>query len=589
MASANFSWPILIVCSLLLFGMCAFWDTGQLNDSLGDTDDALRLVQVREFLASGNWFDLHMDRLAPPEGYSSHWSRIPDALMAPITFIAGRLVGADQAEFWMRAIYPGLWIVVAYLAAVAGVFQIVRHSIASTGTLLAVAGSTATFTQFLAGRIDHHGAQIALCVVAVVCVALSQERKAYAAIAGVVTALGLAIGLEGLILFLVPAAALVMWFIIMGQGRETLRAYAIALLIGSIVALLLHVPFSAITKTACDAYGFNWAVGIAGGSLILSIFLPPSSESRALSYRLVLAFGAALVAGVLFVLLYPSCLSGPFADVDPLLKTKWLNNVFEMQPTLQFADGQLLRATLPLIAYVLPTACLMIWLLTMEKYRRNFAFLTLSGGFVVSAVLGLLSVRSAFYCIWFVPFILVPAAFELFARLTGTSRAIAALLTLALSPVTFSAGLAYALPYLASQPKQSAIAGPISDSDCLDSAHFAELANLPRGIVIGDVDLGPYVLALTPHSVMSAPYHRIDQRILETFAFLGDLNFDQAKAYALANKIDYVVTCKATTMRSAVGENAILLNALLAHNQPDWLRPVAVSDDNPVEVYAVVK
>ena len=37
--------------------------------TLPDADDALRLVQVREFLGGKGWFDLHETRLAPPVGY----------------------------------------------------------------------------------------------------------------------------------------------------------------------------------------------------------------------------------------------------------------------------------------------------------------------------------------------------------------------------------------------------------------------------------------------------------------------------------------------------------------------------------------
>ncbi len=47
---------------------------------------------------------------------------------------------------------------------------------------------------------------------------------------------------------------------------------------------------------------------------------------------------------------------------------------------------------------------------------------------------------------------------------------------------------------------------------CFASASYAALAKLPQGLVIGDVSLGPYLLALTPHSVVGAPYHRLFDR-----------------------------------------------------------------------------
>src|SRR3954468_5092702 len=50
--------------------------------TLGDTDDAMRLVPLRDFLGGQGWFDLHQPRLAPPLGYDSHWSRLIDTGLA---------------------------------------------------------------------------------------------------------------------------------------------------------------------------------------------------------------------------------------------------------------------------------------------------------------------------------------------------------------------------------------------------------------------------------------------------------------------------------------------------------------------------
>lgn len=59
--------------ALLLFGAAWLAATAQLirmtwHDlpiKLFDTDDAMRLVEVRAFLAGQGWFDLHEARLAP--------------------------------------------------------------------------------------------------------------------------------------------------------------------------------------------------------------------------------------------------------------------------------------------------------------------------------------------------------------------------------------------------------------------------------------------------------------------------------------------------------------------------------------------
>ena len=43
-----------------------------------DTDDAMRLTEVRDFLAGQNWFDLVQHRLNTPYGGLIHWSRLID-------------------------------------------------------------------------------------------------------------------------------------------------------------------------------------------------------------------------------------------------------------------------------------------------------------------------------------------------------------------------------------------------------------------------------------------------------------------------------------------------------------------------------
>src|ERR1700687_3187469 len=45
------------------------------------TDDAMRLVEVRDLIAGQGWFDLTQHRLDPP-GVSIHWSRGIDAPLA---------------------------------------------------------------------------------------------------------------------------------------------------------------------------------------------------------------------------------------------------------------------------------------------------------------------------------------------------------------------------------------------------------------------------------------------------------------------------------------------------------------------------
>ncbi len=75
---------LLILCALALglvmssAGLLSVWRHG----TFADSDDAMQLVEVRNFLAGQNWFDLNVARLDPPQGVFMHWSRFIDAPLA---------------------------------------------------------------------------------------------------------------------------------------------------------------------------------------------------------------------------------------------------------------------------------------------------------------------------------------------------------------------------------------------------------------------------------------------------------------------------------------------------------------------------
>ena len=74
---------------------------------------------------------------------------------------------------------------------------------------------------------------------------------------------------------------------------------------------------------------------------------------------------------------------------------------------------------------------------------------------------------------------------------------------------------------------------------CFQSASLRQLAALGAGLVAADIDLGPYIVALTPHRVVAAPYHRLSQGILANRAILdGPLHGAEPAMRAL--NVDYI-------------------------------------------------
>src|SRR5256714_486888 len=79
-----------------------------LSDWLGDTDDAVRLVTVRELLGGAPWFDTTLPRIGAPEPLVSHWARLIDLPLAALIGTLTPLLGPQRAELATRTVWPPL-------------------------------------------------------------------------------------------------------------------------------------------------------------------------------------------------------------------------------------------------------------------------------------------------------------------------------------------------------------------------------------------------------------------------------------------------------------------------------------------------
>ena len=71
--AANVSILIWVLAAVLAVAGIDVWQKlARLRTDFGDADDALRMVQVRELMASGHWFDTTLARIGGPAGMLSH-------------------------------------------------------------------------------------------------------------------------------------------------------------------------------------------------------------------------------------------------------------------------------------------------------------------------------------------------------------------------------------------------------------------------------------------------------------------------------------------------------------------------------------
>lgn len=121
---------------------------------------------------------------------------------------------------------------------------------------------------------------------------------------------------------------------------------------------------------------------------------------------------------------------------------------------------------------------------------------------------------------------------------------------------------------------------------CFKTASYAALAQLPPGLIATDIDYGPFLLALTPHSVLAAPYHRLSEAIITAHRALSSPP-DEARHVLVRAHAQYVATCGTRSLAdlSAPERDASLWGRLLAGAVPDWLEPLPIA--GPFAVYGV--
>ena len=103
-------WKWIAFAVWLVF--CAWFIANKWSDirffNLPDTDDNMRIMQVRGLLHGQGWFDLIDYRMNPPFGANIHWSRLVDLPIAGLILALRPLLGGPAAERWAVAIAPML-------------------------------------------------------------------------------------------------------------------------------------------------------------------------------------------------------------------------------------------------------------------------------------------------------------------------------------------------------------------------------------------------------------------------------------------------------------------------------------------------
>ena len=583
-------WKWVVVVSWLLF--CAWFLFDRWNDirffRLGDTDDNMRMMQVRALLHGQGWFDLSQHRLA---GGNIHWSRLVDLPIAGLILLLQPLIGGAAAERWAVGIAPML----PYLLLLFSVALTVRRLIDPRAYLLAFAAlffAGSTNGMFMPERIDHHGWQLAFLALAIA--GMADPRKVRGGLTlGLASALSLTVGIEMIVYIAIGGVAQVLFWIDDRAERERLGAYAVAMSAGTTIGFLLFASY-ANRSAVCDALSPVWlSDAMLGGALLFGMaWLSPADWKR----RLALAAAAGVVLVAFHGGMWPHCLHRP-EGVSPEVDRLWLSHVREARPI--YLHGAQVAA----LVLALPITGTIGWLVILwssradrEKLRRAIA--AAAPGFVALALLFwqtrtgpaaqmLAAPGAAALTWWLVPFTWNSKWADF--KIAGISAR--ALATTAVVVIGAGAAVPLIVDYLPAKKKtEREFAIDRANSQCASLWGYHPIALLPKGTVFTFIDMAPRLITVTHHDSISGPYHRNGQQIADVMnAFRGSA--DQAHALIGKYHSDYLLTCpNSSTTTIFMSEAPAGFYAQLQRGAvPDWLTPIPLPAKSPFKIWKVAR
>ncbi|KFG90585.1 putative membrane protein [Sphingobium herbicidovorans NBRC 16415] len=552
--------------------------------TLNDTDDNIRFVQVRDWLAGQGWYDLRQYRLDPPAGFNIHWSRLVDLPLAALMLFFRAFVEQGLADRLACAIAPMIPLLPLMLA----LGFIARRLAGGNGWILAALAPFAAqmgISMFVPMRVDHHGWQLAL-VVTMLAGLIDRNWLRGGVIAGVSSALSIAIGME-MIVYLAAGGALIAlrWVFKEGAGRRMLP-YALSLA-GSVSILFLLFASYANRQMVCDAISPIWVAifAAAGAGMTLLAVLPLRSWPARLAAGVVV--GAAVAA---FAWLnWPQCLTGAY-QISPELEQLWLSNIREAKPI----TAQARSLVVPLMA--IPVAGLFGLIWALWESRRD------SDRLWAWATVGLMMLFSTALLFWQLragpaaQLLAIPAAAWAAHRVIRAVifgrplvRLLGVVATALLATAAFATPLYPQMNQLwaaisdekpkAEQPGRKARRQAINKANgrCRSLPALEVLNQLPPATIFTMVDLGPRIIATTHHSALAGPYHRNGKVILDLHrAFDGSP--DAFRPIAARHHATYLLICPGFPegtiyqSRSPRGFYA----GLMRGETPGWLHPVSL-------------
>jgi hypothetical protein len=521
-----------------------------------------------------------------PPGTSMHWSRVVDAPLAALILLLRPLIGTHGAETVTLFLWP-LLLFAAALALVAAIARQMSSSVAYSQIMAVVLAvlSVPALIHFRPGAIDHHNAQIVLLLALVLLTSQIEQSAVKAALGGLVASLSLAIGIE--MLPAIAATGVAVFGLFVWRGASVSRqvgAFGAALAASSLLLAPALLPLPSLASPVCDAFGGPVLLLVAGGGISLMIMVGIDRLHSTLRLRLATGTASAIALVGAFLSLFAGCIASPYAQLDPLVTSLWVDKVVEsmsLATMLQLTPQKVLGFYgFPLMTMGFASAAL-IQSNPLVRFRWVLGIMTLA------ALIGLSfwEMRGTAAVSMLAAPIFAASLAVLWPRLAPGRNLV--VLALAVSPASFAALGLSAKPLIDLIFKPQMTIAERGASACRTVSDVASMTQLPRGRVMAPIDLGPMILADTDHAVFAAPYHRNNDGNLAMLKLML-APIPAARQILSDRRVDYVVICATAPEQDVVKIAPDGLAARLGRGEtPDFLERLDLDPTHKLLVWRV--
>lgn len=523
---------------------------------VGDPDDQLRMVQVRDWLAGQSWSDVTQYRMNLPSGGDMHWSRLVDVPLGLAIVILTPIVGLPKAELWAAVIIPLLTLGI-FLSCYA---TLVRTHFGSAAALASTAGlltAVPLILQLVPLRVDHHGWQL-VCMTLCLTFLLDQKRPGRSAVLlGIVSAIWLEISIEAF-------PYVVAFFGIFGLRwlssplapnqspfLSPFNILAVSAALASAALLVIMKSPAPLNQAVCDALSSAYVAAFLACALASSVLLTfvymTGAQMGFWSKLTIGALGGVAALAVLGIGA-PQCVGDSFQSLDPVVRRYWFNRTSEGLPIFELGLDQMVIAS---VVFLLGLSGIVHLLRSSEVSKEGAVALVLI--FAATALVGTYVSRTLVYFIIVTSVIIAPLSAALFARISQHDNLARRLVfrvaaIMLLLPVMTGQLVANTLEQMTPAPVSTIPPRFVVDFAaaklCQNSSSIRELRRLPPSNLLAGLDVSPGILQHTQHRVVASGHHRNQPAMRDVIAAFTS-SPDVLASVLNRRNIDYVAVCAA--------------------------------------------